>query len=56
MPQGCELQVNEDDKSYPKDVTHVYAQNQYCNEWNKRIISLQGDKYECVAFDSKKDH
>ena len=38
-------------------MTHVYAQNQYCNEWNnKRITSLQGDKYEYVAFDSKKDH
>ena len=23
---------------------------------NKRITSFQGDKYECVAFDSKKDH
>ena len=29
----------------------------YCDEWNnKRITSLQEDKYECVAFDSKKDH
>ena len=57
MLQGCELQVSEDDDSYPKDVTHVYAQNHYCNEWNnKRITSLQGDKYECVAFDSKNDH
>ena len=55
--EGCELKVNEDDDSYPEDVTHVYAQNQYCNEWNnKRITSLQGDKYECVAFESKKDH
>ena len=25
MLQGWELQVNEDDDSYPKDVTHVYA-------------------------------
>ena len=57
MPHRCELKVNEDDDSYPKDMTHVYAQNQYCDEWNnKRITSLQGDKYECVAFDSKKDH
>ena len=57
MLQGCELQVNEDDDSYPKDVTHVYAQNHFCDEWNnKRITSLQGDTYECVAFDSKKDH
>ena len=55
MLQGCELQVNEDDDSYPKDVTHVYAQNHFCDEWNnKRITSLQGDTYECVAFDSKK--
>ena len=38
-------------------MTHVYAQNHYCDEWNnKRITSLQGDKYEFVAFDSKKDH
>ena len=57
MLQGCELQVNEDLDCYPKDVTHVYTQNHYCDEWNnKRITSLQGDKYECVAFDSKKDH
>ena len=57
MLQGCELKVNEDDDCHPKDVTHVYAQNQYWHEWNnKRITSLQGDKYECVAFDSKKDH
>ena len=57
MLPGCELQVNEDHDCYPKDVTHVYAQNHYCDEWNnKRITSLQGDKYECVAFDSKKDH
>ena len=57
MLKGCELQVNEDHDCYPKDVTHVYAQNHYCDEWNnKRITSLQGDTYECVAFDSKKDH
>ena len=57
MLQGCELQVNKDDDFYPKDVTHVYAQNHFCDEWNnKRITSLQGDTYECVAFDSKKDH
>ena len=38
-------------------MTHVYAQNHYCDAWNnKRITSLQGDTYECVAFDSKKDH
>ena len=57
MLQGCELQDNEDHDCYPKHVTHVYAQNHYCDEWNnKRITSLQGDKYEYVAFDSKKDH
>ena len=57
MLQGCELKVNEDDDCYSKDVTHVYVQNHYCNEWNnKSITSLQGDKYECVAFDRKKDH
>ena len=57
MLQGCELKVNEDHDCYPKDVTHVHAQNHYCDEWNhKRIASLQGDKYECVAFDSKEDH
>ena len=57
MLQGCELQVNEDHDCYPKDVTHVYTQNHYCDEWNnKRITSFQGDTYECVAFDSKKDH
>ena len=56
MPQGCELQVSEDHDCYPKVVTHVYAQNHYCNELNnERITSLQGGKYECVAFDSKKD-
>ena len=56
MLQGCE-KVDEDDDSYPKDVTHVYAQNQYCNEWNNKMItSLLGNKCECVAFDSKKDH
>ena len=38
-------------------MTHVYAQIHYCDEWNnKKITLLQGDKYECVAFDSKKDH
>ena len=57
MLQGCELKFNEDDCSYPKNVTLVYAQNQYCDEWNnKGITLLQGDKYECVAFKSKKDH
>ena len=57
MLQGCELQVNEDHDCYPKDVTHVYVQNHYCDEWNnKRITSCHRDKYECVAFDSKKDH
>ena len=57
MLQDCELQVNEDHDCYPKDVTHAYAQNHCCDEWNnKRITSLQGDKYECVAFDSKKNH
>ena len=46
MLQGCELKVNEDDDIYPKDVAHVCAQNQHCDEWNnKRITSLQGDKY-----------
>ena len=57
MLQGCELQVNEDRDCYPKDVTNVYAQNHYCDEWNnKRITSLQGDTHECVALDSKEDH
>ena len=38
-------------------MTLIYAQNHYCDEWNNKIMtSLQGDKYECVAFDSKKDH
>ena len=38
-------------------MTHVYTQNHYCDEWNnKRITSLHGDTYECIAFDSKKDH
>ena len=32
MLQGCELNVNEDDDTYPKVVGHVCAQNQYCNE------------------------
>ena len=38
-------------------MTHVYAQNHYCDEWNsKRITSLQGDKYECMVFNRKTDH
>ena len=32
MLQGCELQVNDDHDCYPKDVTHVYAQNHHCDE------------------------
>ena len=39
MLQGRELQVNEDDDSYPKDVTHVYAQNHFCDEWNNKRIT-----------------
>ena len=45
MLQGCELQVNEDDDSYPKDVTHVYAQNHFCDEWN--YISPRGHIRVC---------
>ena len=36
MLQGCELQVNEDHDCYPKDGTHFYTQNHYCDEWNNK--------------------
>ena len=44
MLQGCELQVNEDHDCYPKDVTHVYAQNHYCTELTTIGVSLKPQK------------
>ena len=47
MLQGCELQVNEDHDCYPKDVTHVYAQNHYCDKWNNKRV---GNTFIILAY------
>ena len=42
---------------YPKNAMHVFAQNKYCDEWNKFMLeSIPGDIVTCVAQDSKKDN
>ena len=56
MLQSCELHLLPSDNSYPRDAMHVYAQNVYCNEWNKpRFDQLDSKLYSSVAQDFSKD-
>ena len=41
-----------DDPAYPADAVHIWAENSFVNEHNrKRLNELQGDEFEVVAFD-----
>ena len=56
MLQSCELHLLPNDNGYPRDAMHVYAQNVYCNEWNKtRLDQLDSKLYSSVAQDFSKD-
>ena len=44
MLQSHELHLLEDHADYSRDAMHVYAQNAYCGEWNrKRLDQLCGN-------------
>ena len=56
MLQVCELKLNPNNKNYPCDAMHVYAQNGYCDEWNTfKLKLLPGKEFTDIATDSKKD-
>ena len=56
MLQSCELNIGPDDDTYPIQAMHVYAENIYCNEWNKFMLSrLSGQEFIIPAIDGKKD-
>ena len=56
MLQLHEFSIPHTHKDYPVNAMHVYAQNQYCSEWNSvRLNSLDGELYSNKAFDIAKD-
>ena len=58
MLQSCELSIphTHTHKDYPVNTMHVYAQNQYCNEWNSICLNnLNDELYSNKAFDVAKD-
>ena len=57
MLKSCELKIGPGEDGYPMAVIHVYYQNQYCDEWNERILDiLPGKKFTSAAQDSRKDN
>ena len=40
MLQSCELNITPEDDNYPWTATHVYAWNQYCDEWNEKMLQV----------------
>ena len=56
MLQSCKLSIPHTHKNYPVNTMHVYAQNQYCSEWNSiHVNMLNGKLYSNKAFDVAKD-
>ena len=53
--KACELKCNPNNKNYPHDAMHVYAQNVHCDAWNEyRLKLLPGRKFTNIATDSEK--
>ena len=56
MLQSHALHFLPNDKCYPRDAMHVYAQNVYCNEWNNTCLDqLDSKLYSSAAQDFSKD-
>ena len=56
MLQSHVLHLLPTDNGYPRDAMHVYAQNVYCNEWNKTCLDqLDSKSYTSAAQDFSKD-
>ena len=54
--QSCQVNVDEDHPSYPKNAMHVYAQNEPAMIRNdKMLMDLEGTMYISKARDFKKD-
>ena len=44
MVKSCELKIGPGEDGYPMAAIHVYYQNQYCDEWNQRMLdTLPGE-------------
>ena len=57
MLQSHELSIPHIHQDYPVNTMHVYAQNQYCSEWNSiHLNTLNGELYFDKAFDVAKDN
>ena len=57
MLKRCELKMGPGEDGYSMDAIHVYYQNQYCDEWNERMLDmLPGEKFTSRAEDSRKDN
>lgn len=52
-----ELKIDHNHKDYPKHAMHVFAQNQYCDQWNNICLnSLEGEMVTINCIDRSKDN
>ena len=57
MLKSHEFKIGPGEDGYPMAPIHVYYQNQYCDEWNQRMLdTLPGEKFTSIAQDSRKDN
>ena len=55
--KSCEFKIGPGEDGYSMAAIHVYYQNQYCDEWNERMLDmLPGEKFTSAAQDSRKDN
>ena len=56
MLKARELNISDDDPSYPNNVLHVYARNEHCNVRNEKMLRLiDGSLYSVKADDRLQD-
>ena len=57
MLKSCELKIGSGEDGYPVAIIGIYYQNQYCDEWNERMLDmLLGEKFTSTAKESRKDN
>ena len=57
MLKSCELNIGPGEDGYPMAAIYLYYQNQYCDEWNERMLGmLPGEKFTSTPQDSRKDN
>ena len=57
MLKSHELKIGPGEDDYPMAAIHVYYQNQYCDEWNERMLdTLPEEKFTSTAQDSREDN